>query len=124
MPAAHRAHRDWSPQRFLRWAAAIGPNTHAVVEGQLTNYPHPEHGYRKCLGLLNNARRYGAQRLEAACGHALHIGSPSYRSVTSILKQGLDRASLPESEDDRQRRLPSHDNVRGAEYYRGDSPCS
>ena len=123
MPAAHRAHRDWSPERFLRWAESIGPNTHTVVEGQLKNYPHPEHGYRKCLGLLNNARRYGAQRLEAACAHALHIQSPSYRSVTSILKQGFDRQPLPEADGHRPLELPAHDNVRGADYYREEPPC-
>ena len=120
MPRAHRGHLEWSPSRFLHWAAAIGPSTHAIVAWQLTNRPHPEHGYRRCLGLLHHARRYGKPRLEAACTRALHIDSPSYRSVTSILQQGLDQQPLPERHpvhDDPQIALPLHENLRGPGYY-------
>ena len=116
MPSAHRQHRQWSPGRFLNWAKQIGPATLEVVERQLKDLPHPEHGYRRCLGLLNHARRYSQTRLEAACERALAIGSPSYRSVSSILKQGLDRHALAEDEPT-QAELPLHENVRGPGYY-------
>ncbi len=115
LPKAHQAHRQWSPQRFLDWAQAIGPATRAVVAHQLTDRPHPEHGYRACLGLLSHARRYGEARLEAACARALAIASPRYRSVTSILQQGLDQQPL--TADEAPSTLPSHANVRGARYY-------
>jgi transposase len=116
MPSAHRQHREWSPGRFLNWAKQIGPATLEVVKRQLEDLPHPEHGYRRCLGLLNHARRYGKARLEVACERALAIHSPNYRSVTSILKQGLDRQPLPETEP-AQSELPLHGNVRGPGYY-------
>jgi len=116
MPSSHRQHREWSPGRFLNWAGQIGPATLEVVKRQLKDLPHPEHGYRRCLGLLKHARRYGKARLEAACERALAIHSPSYRSVSSILKQGLDRQSLPEEEPE-QGELPLHANVRGPGYY-------
>jgi transposase len=116
MPSSHRQHREWSPGRFLNWAGQIGPATLEVVKRQLQDLPHPEHGYRRCLGLLNHARRYGKERLEAACERALAIHSPSYRSVSSILKQGLDRQPLSE-EDAEQGELPLHGNVRGPGYY-------
>jgi transposase len=116
MPSAHRQHREWSPGRFLNWAQKIGPATLKVVKYQLEDLPHPEHGYRRCLGLLNHARRYSPARLEAACVRALAIHSPSYRSVSSILKQGLDRQPLPEAEPT-QAELPLHANVRGPGYY-------
>ena len=116
MPSAHRQHREWSPGRFLNWAHKIGPATLTVVKYQLENLPHPEHGYRRCLGLLNHARRYSPARLEAACARALAIHSPSYRSISSILKQGLDRQPLPEAEPT-QVELPLHVNVRGPGYY-------
>jgi transposase len=115
LPKAHQAHRQWSPQRVLDWAQAIGPATRAVVAHQLTDRPHPEHGYRACLGLLSHARGYGEARLEAACTRALAIASPSVRSVTSILQQGLDQQPL--AVDDEPATLPSHANVRGARYY-------
>ena len=116
MPSAHRQHLDWSPGRFLNWAKPIGPATLEVVKRQLQYLPHPEHGYRRCLGLLNLARRYGSPRLEAACERALAIHSPNYRSVTSILKQGLDQQPLANGEP-AEGALPLHANVRGPGYY-------
>jgi hypothetical protein len=77
--------------------------------------PHPEQGYRACLGLKRLAREYGAQRLEAACARAMSIRSPTYRSVDSILKSALDRQALPPQPT--QAALPLHDNVRGPDYY-------
>ena len=70
---------------------------------------------QEAIQRLNHARRYGKPRLEAACERALLIHSPSYRSVTSILKQGLD--TQPPPEDDAQGELPLHTNVRGPGYY-------
>lgn len=116
MPNSHRAHREWSPGRFLSWAQDIGPCTRQVVQQQLENRPHPEHGYRACLGLLNLARRYSKTRLEKACERALAIRSINYQSIASILKQGLDQQTL-EGDTHLQDDLPLHDNVRGAGYY-------
>ena len=116
MPKSHQAHRQWSPGRFLRWATTIGPATAEVVQEQLQNRPHPEHGYRACLGLLNLARRYSRPRLEAACARAMALGAPRYKSVASILKQGLEQQPL-EPDSDAQGELPLHTNVRGAGYY-------
>jgi len=116
MPASHRAHHEWSPGRFLNWAQAIGPCTSGVVKHQLTDRPHPEHGYRACLGLLSLSRRYGKPRLEAACDRALAIGAPFYRSVASILQQGLDLQAL-NADEETQGELPLHANVRGPGYY-------
>ncbi|MDH3644657.1 MAG: IS21 family transposase [Gammaproteobacteria bacterium] len=116
LPKAHRAHLEWSPGRFMNWAAEIGPATRDLVKYQLHNRPHPEHGYRACLGLLSLARRYGKARLEVACTRALAIASPTYASVNSILKQGLDQLALELTHDDTEP-LPEHANVRGPDYY-------
>lgn len=115
MPRAHRKHHQSTPGRFLNWAQAIGPATLAVIRSQLEGRPHPEHGYRACLGLLNLSRHYGQARLEAACRRAVHVGSPSYRSIASILKSGLDRAELDDTPETAA--LPLHANVRGPGYY-------
>ena len=116
MPKSHQAHRDWSPGRFMHWAADIGPCTAQVVKQQLEDRPHPEHGYRACLGLLNLGKRYDPTRLEKACERALAIRSASYQSVASILQQGLDRLP-PEEDSNSQDELPLHSNVRGAGYH-------
>jgi transposase len=118
MPASHRAHLEWSPQRLIDWGARIGVACADVVRWQMERRPHPEQGYRACLGLLRLARQYGEPRLEAACARALAIGSPSYRSVSSILARGLDAQPLtPTAGETEQRALPLHDNVRGPDYY-------
>lgn len=116
MPAAHRAHAEWSPGRMLNWATTIGPRTGDVVRYQLESRPHPEQGYRACLGLMRLARHYGKQRLEAACTRAVALGALRYRSVASILKAGLDRQQLPEPAQP-ELSLPPHGNVRGSTYY-------
>ena len=67
MPASHRAHREWTPQRLIHWAGTIGAATQLVVVHILETKSHPEQGYRACLGMLALARKYGNARLEAAC---------------------------------------------------------
>jgi transposase len=114
MPASHRAHLEWTPGRFLIWAASIGPSTRELVHHLLENRPHPEMGYRSCLGLLSLAKRYGEARLEVACQRALLLGAPSRLSVVSILKQGLDRQPLVEIEQVGPALV--HENLRGAAY--------
>ena len=69
----------------------VGPDTAAFVQRLLESRPHPEQGYRSCLGLMRLARTYPAERLEAACRRALDIGALGYGSVKSILSTGLDR---------------------------------
>ncbi|QAU23073.1 IS21 family transposase [Dyella sp. M7H15-1] len=118
MPAAHRAHREWSPGRFLHWADTIGAATRQLVEHLLTERPHPEMGYRSCLGLLALARQYGDDRLEAACARAWAIGSRTRKSVQSILHNKLDQHPLPSAIAQTDWVTPDHVNLRGPTYYR------
>ena len=116
MPAAHRAHAQWSPGKLITWAASIGPATGELVKRLLMQMQHPEQGYRSCLGLMRLARNVGHERLEAACVRALAIGVYRYRSVASILDKGLDRQPLNPPEQ-AELALPDHANVRGPTYY-------
>ncbi len=114
-PKAHREHLAWPPSRLIRWAEKTGPQTAVVVTRILESKPHPEQGYRPCLGLLRLGDRYSPERLEAACHRALMIGGASYRSIKSILEHDLDRLPL---EEQATLDLPQeHENVRGADYY-------
>ncbi len=115
MPESHRRHLEWSPGRIVRWAEGTGPATGALVAAILASRPHPEQGYRSCLGILRLGRRYGPERLEAAAARALAIGARSYRSVESILRTGLDRQPLPDAAPAAPARR--HANVRGGTYY-------
>ena len=91
MPSSHRRYAEWTIERIGREAAAIGPSTAKLAELILESRPHPEQGYRACLGILRLGRQYGAGRLEAACDRGLDIGARSYGSIQSILKHGLDK---------------------------------
>ncbi|MCG5056164.1 MAG: IS21 family transposase [Myxococcales bacterium] len=117
MPAAHRKHMQWSPSRIANWAATIGPQTRLLVERILGDRPHPEQGYRSCLGILRLEKRYGASRLEAACTRAVAVGARSYRHVDSILKNGLDASPLPSQENSSRAAPAAHSNIRGPNYY-------
>lgn len=122
MPKAHRAHAEWTPSRFIRWATKVGPETAALVAAIIADRPHPEQGYRSCLGILRLEKRYGAERLEAACARAFAVKARSYRHVEAILKNGIDRLELPTQRAANDGALV-HENVRGAAYYQpGEDP--
>jgi transposase len=115
MPASHRAHREWTPAKMIAWGERIGAACATLVRWQMEHRPHPEQGYRACLGLQRLARSYGPERLEAACARAISIRSPTFRSVDAILKSGMDRQPLPSKST--QTALPLHENLRGPDYY-------
>ncbi len=119
MPVNHRAMSEWSPERFLRWAGDIGPETRQVVACLLQEKRHTQQNYRRILALLSNAKKVGRERLNKACARALFINSPTRSSVESILKQGLDQIPLVRSCEAVQEELclDHHENVRGEDYY-------
>jgi transposase len=113
-PAAHRRYADWSPSRLLRWAEKVGPETHALVRAILESKPHPEQGFRSCLGILRLGTKFSPARLEHAATRARAIRALSYRSVQSILKTNLD--GQPVLVPERDLHL-WHDDIRGSAYY-------
>jgi transposase len=115
MPKAHQAHLEWTPERLVRWASETGGATAAVVAAIMGSRAHPQQGFRPCLGILRLGKRYGNDRLEAACARALAVNATSYRSVKSILEHGLDARPLPAPAT---AEVIDHRNIRGAEYYR------
>ena len=115
MPAAHRAHKQWTPERLIHWGGEVGPSTGVFVTQLLQRFRHPEHGYRSCLGLLGLAKRYGPARLEAACALALGLGAGYYRQVRDILNNGADLVEPAKVESAWV--APEHDNLRGASCF-------
>lgn len=115
MTPAHQQVAGWNAKRLLDWAQKVGPDTHATVQSMLRSRKHPQQSYRACLGVLRMGRDYGNPRLEAACSRALALNAANYRSVSSILKNGLDKPTRAEAA---QTTLPfTHSTVRGPEYY-------
>ena len=116
LPVAHRRHLEWTPDRIEHWAAEVGPATAALVAAILEERPHPEQGYRSCLGILRLEKRYGRPRLELACARAGAAGARSYAHVAEILKRGLDRL-VPTTPDESSTKPVVHENVRGPSAY-------
>jgi len=115
MPPSHQKWADWTPDRFIRWAEKIGPNTSRFIDKLLLLRPHPQQAFRSAMGILRLAKDYGNQRLEAACSRALIIGGVSYRSVASILKHSLDQKPLDQNSEGPPAII--HRNIRGKKYY-------
>jgi transposase len=114
MPSAHRRYAEWNPERFRRQASAIGPNTEALVLAVLAQRPHPEQGFRTCLGILRLFRGVDAARAEAVSVRAIEIGALNYKSVASILEHRLETRTAPRAADS----APIlHSNIRGSRYY-------
>ncbi len=114
MPASHRRHLEWTPERIVAWATTNGPSTGAFVEALMASRPHPEQGYRSALGVIRLERKYGSARLEDACARSLHLRALSYKSVASILQHGLDQQPLRREPP---RTRVTHHNLRGPDYY-------
>ena len=113
MPSAHRRYAAWSPERFERWAATIGPNTQGLVTAILANRPHPEQGFRTCFGIMKLFRGIDRSRAESIAERAFAIGALNYKSVDSILKNNLDRAPAAAGSAT----VIEHPNLRGPGYF-------
>lgn len=113
-PKSHQAHLEWTPSRMVSWAATIGPHTARLFERILEDKPHPEMGYRSCLGIIRLSTTYSPARVEAAADLALSSNACRYQSIKSILQRGLDQqpAVLPSSTP-----TPEHENLRGPQYF-------
>jgi transposase len=115
MPSAHRRYAEWTPAKMMSEAALIGPAAIALVEAIMKAKPHPEQGFRSCLGIISLVRTYGSERVEAASRRGNDIGATTYGSIKSILLNGLDKAyansKAPDGPPIR------HANIRGRGYY-------
>jgi transposase len=115
MPSSHRRYANWTLDRIRTDAAAIGPSTAALCDLILEHRPHPEQGFRACLGIVRLVKPFGNARVEAAATRALDIGAMTYGSVRSILDNNLDRHSAGQRGPDGVTIL--HPNIRGPRYY-------
>ena len=114
MPSSHRRYGDWTIARIHQEAARLGPSVATLCTLILERRPHPEQGFRACIGILRLARSVGADRLDAAAERALTIGTLTYSSVKSILDHRLERAAGTASPDPTPIR---HPNIRGGGYF-------
>jgi len=114
MPKSHQEYAEWSPSRLIKWAQKTGKHTAELIETIISVREHPLQAYRSSLGILRLGKSYSSERMELACKRALIIKGYSYKSVNSILRNGIDkqrlRRNVPEA-------IIKHNNIRGREYF-------
>jgi hypothetical protein len=116
MPINHQQAVDakgWSKEDLLSKATRIGTVTVGAAESMLGNSIYMEQNYKACFGMLMLEKRYGSDRLEAACSLALTGTRVNYTMIKNILAAGMDK-QIRQSVD---KPLPTHDNIRGAQHY-------
>jgi len=113
-PPNHRDYAGWSPERFQRRGAAIGPETEGLIIAIMARRPHPEHGFRTCAGILQLYKPLEKGRAESVSAYALAVGALNSNSVASILSSNLDLAAPAQEDGDG---IDTHANVRGPLYF-------
>ena len=111
----HRFVSELSPERILLLAEEIDKDVKLYVSKILHQSKYQEQACKVCLGILAFAKKAGKERLTKACQRALDYGIYSYKTIKKILEKGLDKQ---ESDENEQRKMPEHDNIRGKDYYK------
>lgn len=112
MPSAHRRYAEWTPERFRRWGRSIGPNTEGLVLAILANRPHPEQGFRTCLGVLRLFKDFGPRHAETIAAEAVARGALTYKSIAAIVAARRDcHPPTPDTV------VVDHPNLRGPGYF-------
>lgn len=114
MPSSHRRYAEWTPDRFRRWAVSVGPRTEGLIVAILANRPHPEQGFRTCLGVLRLFKDIDRSQAEAVSARALDIGGLTYKSIASILANRLGAKLAADAEP---AAVIDHPNLRGPGYF-------
>jgi transposase len=94
LPPEALAYQLQGPQWCQQQAETIGPHCQLLIERLFADRVMVN--LRAAQGVIHLAKRYGAQRLEAACERALRFDNARYRAVKTILEKGLDQ--LPSRE--------------------------
>ena len=116
MPPNHRAvhrQRQFDGSRYRGWAQKIGTGTYFIIDSLLNSGKVEEQGYKSCMGILQLSKTYGGKRLEMACKRARELGSHTYSTVKTILKNGTENVQTCTT-----KATPKHENIRGCGYYK------
>lgn len=116
MTKAHQIYSERNLGDYLMWAKLIGVYAISAVEAQFDG--KPEYSYSaaiNCDKLKRLCSLHGEARFEAACKRAALLQSLTVKTIRSILTRKIDVLDVPEILD--AEHFPTHQNVRGAEYY-------
>ena len=115
MPSSHRRYAEWSPARMLREAGKIGPATTALFEAIMKAKPHPEQGFRSCLGILQ-PREELRTRAHRGGGQARQRHRRDHLRLDQVDPAERPRSRLRQTEPPDAAPI-RHANIRGRGYY-------
>lgn len=105
--------RGFNREDLLAQAVRIGPSALQAATVMLQNSVYIEQNYKACFGMLMLQKKYGADRLEAACNRAVQGIRVNYTMIKNILERGLDKQLLLTQHS----RTVDHNNIRGKDHY-------
>jgi len=114
-PKEHKYVSEWTPQRFLNWAATIAPEVKELIQGILDSRDHPEQAFRTCMGVLNLAKKHDNNDFIKSCKKALEIKNLTVKFIKNTLQNKT--FNLSDQEELKLFKLPEHQNIRGKETY-------
>jgi len=119
MASAHKKYLEWSPGKIMNWGLTIGGETAKLFGKIMESRPHPEMGFRSCLGIISAYQKYQAsgfseEHLEIISSIAITKRRYKVAQVKDLLKS---YKSVETDESAILMTLESHDNVRGPEYF-------
>jgi transposase len=119
MASAHKKYLEWNPGKIMNWGLTIGTETAKLFKNIMDNRPHPEMGFRTCLGIISEYKKYqekdySAEHLDMISTIAISKHYYRVKQVKNLLKN-----YKPSSFDETPSllALTTHDNIRGADYY-------
>jgi len=115
MASAHRVYAEWKPSRLIQWGLSYGKQTGQLIQTILGSKPHPEMGFRTCLGILNIAKHCkDPECVEQAARKMIELQSYRVKHFKAILKN----KTYQKSDGSHPLTPPlDHANLRGAHYY-------
>ncbi|WP_254019420.1 hypothetical protein [Mesorhizobium escarrei] len=90
----------------------IGSQTEGLIVVILASRPHPEQGFRTCLGVLRLYRDLGRDRAEAISARAVEIGGLTCKSIAALIAN--QKAARPATGPGA---IMDHANLRGPGYF-------
>jgi transposase len=113
--------RKMTSEKLLKSASYIGEYTTMIANRIIHSSIYPQQNFKACRAMIALDKKYSKERLEAACKHAVVVKRPTLKLIKEILATGQDKAPLlfeEEDDDNEGKKLPSHENIRGKDYYK------
>ena len=119
MASAHKKYLEWNPGKIMNWGLTVGTETSKLFKNIMDSRPHPEMGFRSCLGIISAYKKYQAtgyteEHLEIISTMAISKHHYKVAQVKDLLKS-YKPTDINESAS--LMALSNHDNIRGADYF-------